>query len=478
MGRKSGASIIGGGEMRRKVKQHILAWLGVITLLAVFPANGAVKDQFILRCSPAAVSGIASRHGMTVLASVAGQNIFLVRGPAGASATQFIADVEADAEVGAFEQNADVVVPESLAGLQLNQSTASILDQLANPTVISFFGSQVLGSYVNQPAAVLIRNAEAHQFLATGAGIVAVIDTGVDPNHPVLQASLVPGFDFTRNAPGIPSEFADLMQSTASILDQSTASILDQNTIVVLNQSTASILDQSTASILDSTQIPRSFGHGTMVAGIIHLVAPTAQIMPLKAFTADGSSNLFDILRAIYFAVDHGAQVINMSFSFLDPSQELMRAVNFASGRGVICVSSTGNLGKETLAFPASFQNVVGVASTNNLDMRSTFSSFGAALADMAAPGEGIITTFPGKHYAAAWGTSFSTPFVSGAAALLVQVRPRIQPADAFEALAHAKELEPGLGWGRLDLYNALFSRVKILPPGAPAPGGVPSAGN
>src|SRR2546426_9603627 len=92
-------------------------------------------------------------------------------------------------------------------------------------------------------------------------------------------------------------------QSTASILDQSTASILDQNTIVVLNQSTASILNQSTASILDTTQVPQAFGHGTMVAGIIHLVAPTAQIMPLKAFKADGTSNLFDIRRAIYFAV-------------------------------------------------------------------------------------------------------------------------------------------------------------------------------
>src|SRR3989442_7786962 len=117
--------------MRRKMKQHILAWLGVITLLAVFPANGAVKDQFILRCSPAAVSGIASRHGMTVLASVARQNIFLVRGPAGASATQFIADVEADAVVGALEHNADVVVPASLAGLALDPTSASILDPIS-----------------------------------------------------------------------------------------------------------------------------------------------------------------------------------------------------------------------------------------------------------------------------------------------------------------------------------------------------------
>ncbi|PYU09340.1 MAG: hypothetical protein DMG29_19900, partial [Acidobacteria bacterium] len=176
-------------------------------------------------------------------------------------------------------------------------------DRLGNATVVPFFGSQVLSSYVTQPAVVLTRSTEAHQFFATGAGIVAVIDTGVDPNHPVLKASLVPAFDFTRNLPGIPSEFADLGQSTASILDQSTASILDPWRVVVLNQSTAPILNQSTASILDTRQLPQEFGHGTMVAGIIHLVAPTALIMPLKAFKADGTSNLFDILRAIYYAV-------------------------------------------------------------------------------------------------------------------------------------------------------------------------------
>src|SRR5205807_8360965 len=160
---------------------------------------------------------------------------------------------------------------------------------------------------------------------------------------------------FTRNLPGIPSEFADLGQSTASILDQ--------RTIVILNQSTASILDQSTASILDTRQVPRTFGHGTMVAGIINLVAPTAQIMPLKAFEADGTAHLFDIRHAIYYAVDHGAKVINMSFSTEQRSAELKRAISYAASRGVVCVSAAGNNGSRQRVYPAAFDNVLGVGS-------------------------------------------------------------------------------------------------------------------
>src|SRR5438445_13509538 len=433
-------------EVKRKVERQILAWLlGLAGVLGIPHASAAQDEgEFVLRCSSKEIHEIVRRHGLTLLRSHESQDIHLVRAPATARPEHFLSHLRSDHDVQGIEPDTDVMLPEAPAGLRLDQSTASILDTLSYRTLVPFYGSPVLSSYVNQPAVVLIGGPEAHQ-LATGAGIVAVIDTGVDPNHPVLKASLVPGFDFTRNLPGMPSEFADLGQSTASILDQSTASILDQQTILILNQSTASILDQSTASILDTRQVPRTFGHGTMVAGIIHLVAPTARIMPLKAFEADGTAHLFDILRAIYYAVDHGAKVINMSFSLVDSSQELMRAMNHATGLGVTCVSSTGHMGKVTLVFPAAFQNVLGVASTNNLDLRSTLSNFGAALADIAAPGEGIITTFPGKHFAAAWGTSFSTPFVSGAAALLVQVRPRIQPKDAFEALAHAKELEPGL---------------------------------
>src|SRR5437870_5584766 len=366
-------------EMKRKVERRILVWLlGLAAMLGIPHVAGAAQDEseFILRCSPKDIQEVVRRYGLTLIHSHESQDIHFVRAPATARPEHFLSDLRSDPDVKGIEADTDVMLPEAPAGLRLDQSTASILDMLRNRSVVPFYGNPVLSSYVNQPAVMLIRSAEAHQ-LATGAGIVAVIDTGVDPNHSVLKASLVPGFDFTRNLPGIPSEFADLGQSTASILDQSTPSILAQNTIVILNQSTASILDQSTASILDTRQVPQEFGHGTMVAGIIHLVAPVARIMPLKAFQADGAAHLFDILRAIYYAVDHGAKVINMSFSMEQRSAELNRAINYAARRGVVCVSSAGNNGARLLVYPAAFGNVLGVGSTSNLDARSTFSNFG-----------------------------------------------------------------------------------------------------
>src|SRR5947209_15266008 len=221
-------------EIRRKVERKILAGLhGLVNLLGVPRAGSASDDEgeFILRSSPKEIQEVVRRHGLTLLRSHGSQNIHFVRAPATARPEHFLSNLRSDPDVQAIEPDADVMLPEAPAGLKLDQSTASILDALGHRTLVPFYGSPVLSSYVNQPAVMLIRSEEAHQ-LATGAGIVAVIDTGVDANHPVLKASLVPEFDVTRNLPGIPSEFADLGQSTASILDQSTASILDQQTIL------------------------------------------------------------------------------------------------------------------------------------------------------------------------------------------------------------------------------------------------------
>jgi subtilisin family serine protease len=193
-----------------------------------------------------------------------------------------------------------------------------------------------------------------------------------------------------------------------------------------------------------------------MVCGLIHLVAPTARIMPLKAFKADGSANLSDIVRAVYYAVDNGARVINMSFSSTVDSPTLDTAVSYAWSHNVICIASVGNAGKREIDYPAADRAVIGVGSTTALDRRSLFSDFGSSVR-MAAPGEALITTYPGNHYAGVWGTSFAAALTSGGAALLLKLAPNLASEYVSEALQHGKPLDiDGMGDARLDLYSSL----------------------
>jgi len=291
---------------------------------------------------------------------------------------------------------------------------------------------------------------------------VAFLDTGVDFTNPVLAASLSLGWDFTTNTPGgFETQSAQVNQSTTSILDQSTTSILDAESMLVLDQSTTSILDQSTTSILDGTPATSDYGHGTMIAGIIHLVAPSARLLPVKVFWNDGTSNLSTILSGLYWAVDHGASILSMSFSMSDYSWEFFKALNYASSQGVISVASAGNDGEQVTVYPAGYSQVMGVASTNDNDQRSSFSNYGNSLVTVAAPGEGVISTYPGMRYAAGWGTSFSAPFVSGAAALLLDINGNINQTQAQRAVSQAVPVGQGLGAGRLDLFQACSYEVR-----------------
>src|SRR6267143_3736799 len=212
-------------------------------------------------------------------------------------------------------------------------------------------------SYVNQPAASIVGVQNAQKaFNVNGDGIVADIDTGVDPTHPVLRPVLVPGdgYDFTRNqADG--SELNDLspcpFASTSPCMPPPCSSATCPQPAQV-NQSSAAILDQSSAAILDGNSQYKAFGHGTMVMGIIHLVAPTAMLMPLKAFHSDGTASLSDILRAIYYGVQNKANVINMSFDTKANSSEFSKALDYANQQGVICAASSGNDGQGPPASP------------------------------------------------------------------------------------------------------------------------------
>jgi subtilisin family serine protease len=443
--------------------------LRLLTLLCVLMALPlAAQTRYILTASPANVPSIVDRHGLTVVKEVFdGVNCVMVVASPSADATGVETEVASDLSVVSFEPEQHLSLPELNGATQaaLTQSTTSILDSLAGRTLVSFFGSTVPSNYTTQTATTIIRLADARTATRlTGSGVVAIIDTGADPSHPALSAVLVPGYDFTRDAAGF-SELADLDPNMAAQLQQSTTSILDaQNTltlngsaVAILNQSTTSILDQSTTSILDSSLT--EFGHGTMVAGIVHLIAPTAKIMPLKAFRADGSSNLSDIIRAIYYATDHGANVISMSFSLAQPSPGLQAAVQYALNRNVILVASSGNDGMKIQVFPASYGGVQGIGSSTSSDTRSSFSNYGSGVVTFAAPGEAVITTFPGGNYAAGWGTSFSAPMVAGSAALVLQVRPTAKPGDVTNALSKTKQIND-MGYGRIDLYLSLTNLV------------------
>jgi thermitase len=285
---------------------------------------------------------------------------------------------------------------------------------------------------------------------------VAMIDTGADLSHPALQASLVPGFNFV-NQSNNPSELGDLNPAMAAALTQSSTSILDGQNLVIENTSTVAILSQSSTSILDGP--PSAFGHGTMTAGLVHLIAPGASIMPLKAFAGDGSSDLFNIISAIYYAADHGANIISMSFELTQSSPALQTAIQYALSKNVVVVAASGNDGQQMLVYPAGYNAVIGVGSTDNQDVKSTFTNFGTNGIFVAAPGEGVITTYPGGNYAAAWGTSFSTPIIAGEAALILQAKPGFKNSDVSNAVSHAIGIQQ-MGHGRADICLALSNVV------------------
>jgi hypothetical protein len=444
-------------------KRTLLLIVGLLTALPL-----AAQTTYILTADPSNVQTVVDSHGLTVVKELFdGTNcVMLVTSPS-ANVSGVETEVDSDLKVVSFEPEQNLSLPELNGATQatLTQSTSGILDSLVGRTLVSFFGSTVPSNYTTQTATSIIRLADARTATSlTGVGIVAIIDTGADTTHPALSGVLVPGFDFTRDQPGA-SEFSDLDPTVAAQLQQSTSGILDaQNTLIlnpaavaILSQSTSGILDQSTSGILDSSL--GEFGHGTMVAGIVHLIAPTAKIMPLKAFRADGSSDLSNIIRAIYYASDNGASVISMSFSISQPSPGLQAAIQYALSKNVILVAASGNDGLKTLVYPASYGGVQGIGSSTSSDTKSSFSNFGSGVVTFAAPGEGVITTYPGGNYAAGWGTSFSAPMLAGSAALVLQARPTAKPGDITNALSKTKQISD-MGYGRIDLFASLTNLV------------------
>lgn len=318
--------------------------------------------------------------------------------------------------------------------------------------------------YNDQYAVGAMRLREAHGITDGRGATVAVLDTGVQSGHPELEGALVPGYNFIED---------------------------DANT-----EDAGNGRDDD-----GDGKVDEMVGHGTHVAGIVHLTAPGAKIMPLRVLDSDGTGNVFLIAEAIQEAVRRDADVINLSLSSTADSDFLEDVLEDVSEpedddddvpsvagvppEGLVVVGSAGNEGGTNERYPAAEDGVLGVASVGSTEVRSGFSNYGQGWIDVAAPGEDIQSLFPTDRYASWDGTSMSAPFVSGQAALIRAMRPTIPaamdddddpPSASVEGVikSSARPLnDPGLGAGHADALRSLRA-ANLAPrvaPLSPKPG-------
>ena len=241
--------------------------------------------------------------------------------------------------------------------------------------------------------------------------------------------------------------------------------------------------------IWNNTDVTDDLGHGTHVAGTIFAqtdntigiagIAPSSMLMPIKVLDESGFGSVSDLLDGVDWARTHGADIINISITgFLTPEQVALVQPTFTAARsaGILTVAAAGNSGERIVEYPAALHGVVSVSAVDPSDALAEFSSFNRGV-DISAPGVETLSTALGD-YERASGTSMATPHVAGGAALVWSARPALDVAEV-EAVLRESSVDLGdpgrddrFGSGRLDVLAALSEPVPDpLPDLEPAPG-------
>jgi thermitase len=281
-----------------------------------------------------------------------------------------------------------------------------------------------------QTAATIAWNNESLRSL-TKAAKIAVLDTGVDPEHPDLKDKLITGFNSFNN----------------------------------------------------STITTDGHGHGTHVAGIAAAITNNAtgvagvsynavDIVPVQVLDAQGSGSNLSVAKGILYAANHEAHVISMSLGGSAYSQVIQDAINIAWENNCVIIAAAGNNSSQAPIYPAGNNYVLAVSATTRSDTLASFSNYGADVG-AGAPGESILSTLPtyttaltrlgySKNYDKLSGTSMSTPFVSGLAAMLAALNPGISNMEIVQTMQRSadggtsKKWNPLFGYGRINVSKAV----------------------
>ncbi|ARP42495.1 Subtilisin BL [Geobacillus thermodenitrificans] len=212
-------------------------------------------------------------------------------------------------------------------------------------------------------------------------------------------------------------------------------------------------------------------GHGTHVAGIIASQPNNGEgiagitwfnpIMAVKVLNADGYGTSIDVAKGIYWAVDRGAKVINLSLGNYQPSSVLEEAIRYADAHDVVLVAASGNDSTSQPSFPAAYPEVISVGAVDPDLSYALYSNYGDYV-DVVAPGTNIASTFTGHRYAALSGTSMAAPHVTALAALIRSVNPRLTNDEVRNIIIQSADdlgdrgKDPHYGYGLINVYRAL----------------------
>ena len=297
--------------------------------------------------------------------------IFLVRTPRGVNPASLARRMELEGLVLYAEPNFRAGLPEASKFHRARPG--------GDPTP----GSEP-AQYRSQYAVDNLNLTEAHAVNRGAGSVVAVVDTGVQANHPELSGKLTGArYDFVDRD--------DVPQDRGNGRDDDRDGEVDE-----------------------------TVGHGTHVAGIVALAAPGARIMPLRAMDSEGRGTTFGVAKAIRYAIRNDADVVNLSLGSSRETElleDLIGDDDDDAGRTVF-VAAAGNDNDTRQQFPAAEEGAISVTSAGADGTRSGFANYGAWIS-IAAPGDDIHSPFPVSGYAAWSGTSMATPFVAAQAALI-----------------------------------------------------------
>lgn len=300
--------------------------------------------------------------------------------------------------------------------------------------------------------------------------VVAVIDTGVDANHPDLKNNIWSKSEVRQTA-------------SAKLPKNHSKPVLTPKSDPKKVKPSSSVSSIYGWDFVKNRPNPKDdHGHGTHVAGIIGAqlnqekgvsgVAHKVSIMAVKYYHAgnSGAKNLSNTIKAIEYAVANGARIINYSGGGPEFSQGEYLAIKKAQAEGVLFVAAAGNERSnadqvENYYYPSAYplKNILTVAATNIENKLLPTSNWGTSKVHVAAPGENIYSTLPGGQYGPMTGTSQATAFVSGIAALLLSKNPKLTPVELKHLIMNSVDTISGLKGkvatsGRVNAYRALLA--------------------